>query len=284
MASRPDAEKHGIVHSIWETVKTVFWALLIAGVFRTLFFQPFWIPSGSMKDTLLIGDFLFVNKMAYGYSYASCPSVRIGALGIDVSAEDVCGWAKGGDGDRLWGEYPERGDVVVFRHPVTGEDFIKRVIGLPGDRIQMQGGQLYLNDEAVGYEPDGTFTEVMERQGPQGLMPRCRNGAVGMGAACEKTKYVETLPNGVSHSVLDIAPQSSDNTGVYTVPEDHLFFMGDNRDNSTDSRVPQNARGVGFVPFADLVGRADRIMFSSAGRSMLAFWTWRGDRFFKAVE
>ncbi len=105
-----------------------------------------------------------------------------------------------------------------------------------------------------------------------------------MGAACEKTRYTETLPNGVSHDILDIGPQSSDNTGVYTVPENQFFFMGDNRDNSTDSRVPQSARGVGFVPFEDLVGRADRIVFSSAGRSMLAFWTWRSDRFFKAVE
>ncbi len=283
MASRSDAERHGIAHSIWETAKTVFWALLIAGLFRTLFFQPFWIPSGSMKDTLLIGDFLFVNKMAYGYSYASCPSVRIAAVGLDLSAEDFCGFLEG-DEDRIWGAMPERGDVVVFRHPVTGEDFIKRVIGLPGDRIQVTDGRLSINDEPVKIEEAGTFTEVMERQGPQGLMPRCRNGAVGMGAACEKTRYTETLPNGVSHDILDIGPQSSDNTGVYTVPENQFFFMGDNRDNSTDSRVPQSARGVGFVPFEDLVGRADRIVFSSAGRSMLAFWTWRSDRFFKAVE
>ena len=117
---------------IWETVKTVIDALLIAGVFRTLFFQPFWIPSGSMKDTLLIGDFLFVNKMAYGYSYASCPSLIIPSVGLNVDAEDICGVFKGSN-NRLFGGDPERGDVVVFRHPVSGQDYIKRLIGLPGD-------------------------------------------------------------------------------------------------------------------------------------------------------
>lgn len=277
------AEKTSFGGSVLETVKTIVYALLIAGVFRTLFFQPFWIPSGSMKETLLIGDFLFVNKMAYGYSYASCPSVRVPAMGIDVGADDVCGMFQGGN-TRLFGSEPERGDVVVFRHPVTGADFIKRVIGLPGDSIQMIAGALHINGEAVALEDAGVFSEVMERQGPQGLLPRCANGAVGMGAICEKTRQIETLPNGVSYPVLSIGPQSSDNTGVFSVPEGQYFFMGDNRDNSTDSRVPQAARGVGFVPYEDIVGKATRIMFSSAGRSMLAFWTWRGDRFFVPVE
>ncbi|MDG1115591.1 MAG: signal peptidase I [Flavimaricola sp.] len=277
------AAKTGFGASVLETVKTVVYALLIAGVFRTLFFQPFWIPSGSMKDTLLIGDFLFVNKMAYGYSYASCPSIRIPAAGIDISADDFCGIFRG-DNNRLLGGEPERGDVVVFRHPVTGADFIKRVIGLPGDRVQVTNGVLSIDDTPVLLEPAGIFVEEMERQGPQGLLPRCENGAVAMGADCTKTRTTETLPNGVSHDILNIGTQSSDNTGVFNVPEGYYFFMGDNRDNSTDSRVPQNAGGVGFVPYEDIVGRADRIMFSSAGRSMLAFWTWRGDRFFKAIE
>ena len=276
-------ENSGFWGSVKETLKTIVYALVIAGIFRTFFFQPFWIPSGSMKDTLLIGDFLFVNKMAYGYSYASCPSIRIPQAGIDIGAEDFCGIFEGSEG-RLFGSDPERGDIVVFRHPVTGRDFIKRLIGLPGDRIQMRDGRLYINDEPVGLEPDGIFVETMERQGPQGMPPRCNNGAVGPGADCIKEKFVETLPNGHSHSVLNIGPQQSDDTGVYTVPEDHFFFLGDNRDNSTDSRVAQAARGVGFVPREALVGRADRVMFSSAGRSMLAFWTWRSDRFFKAIE
>ena len=270
-------------HALWETVKTIVYALLIAGVFRTLFFQPFWIPSGSMKETLLIGDFLFVNKMAYGYSYASCPNIKLPGIGIDIDAEDICGFLKG-DNSRLLGGEPERGDVVVFRHPVTGADFIKRLIGLPGDRIQVIDGVLHINGEPVKLEDDGVFAEASERQGPQGYRPRCENGPVGNGGICEKSRQIETLPNGVRHAIINIGDQSSDHTGVYTVPEGHYFFMGDNRDNSSDSRLPQAAGGVGFVPYENLVGRADRIMFSSGGRSMLYFWTWRGDRFFKAIK
>ncbi len=251
---------------IFETVKTIVYALLIAGVFRTLLFQPFWIPSGSMKDTLLIGDFLFVNKMAYGYSKYSCP---FGICPIE---------------GRIFGSEPERGDVVVFRHPVSNADFIKRLIGLPGDRIQMKNGILYLNGEEVPQVPDGTFSEIMEPQGPQRLMPRCANGPVGEGGTCIKEKSIETLPGGVKHSVLNIGDGPLDNTPVFTVPAGHYFFMGDNRDNSTDSRVNQLARGVGFVPAENLIGRADRIMFSSAGRSLFYIWTWRPDRFFKSIE
>ncbi|MGR3484868.1 MAG: signal peptidase I [Paracoccaceae bacterium] len=276
------AGEGGVIAGIVETIKTVVYALLIAGVFRTLFFQPFWIPSGSMKDTLLIGDFLFVNKMAYGYSYASCPSVRIAAIGLDLGADDFCGWAEGRG--RLWGSMPERGDVVVFRHPVTGADYIKRLIGLPGDRVQMRDGQLILNDEPVPVRDDGLFVEQFAPQGPGRLRPLCRNGAVGPGADCIKTRAVETLPGGVEHAILDVGRSAFDDTGVFTVPEGQFFFMGDNRDNSRDSREPQRTGGVGFVPLEDLVGRADRIVFSSAGRSMLAFWTWRGDRFFHPVE
>ncbi|MDK3020228.1 signal peptidase I [Pseudodonghicola flavimaris] len=269
--------------AIVETIKTIVYALLIAGVFRTLFFQPFWIPSGSMKETLLIGDFLFVNKMAYGYSYASCPSIRIPAVGLDIDAEDLCGFIKG-DNTRILGSEPERGDVVVFRHPVTGADFIKRLIGLPGDRVQVIDGVLNINGEPVALADDGVFEELSVPQGPQGYRPRCENGPVGEGGVCIKSRQIETLPGGVSHKILNIGNQASDHTGIYTVPEGYYFFMGDNRDNSADSRLPQAAGGVGFVPYENLVGRADRIMFSSAGRSMLFFWTWRGDRFFKAIE
>ena len=277
------AEGTGFLRSIWETIKTIFWALVIAGIFRTVFFQPFWIPSGSMKDTLLIGDFLFVNKMAYGYSYASCPSVRIPQIGLALEADDFCGFLEDRE-ERIFGSDPERGDIVVFRHPVDGRDFIKRLIGVPGDRIQMIDGVLHINDEAVQLEDAGQFVEVMEAQGPLGLRPQCANGPVGSGGTCIKDRQIETLPNGVSHAVLNVGNRPTDNTGVFTVPENQFFFMGDNRDNSTDSRVAQIARGVGFVDRNQIVGRADRVIFSSAGRSMFAFWTSRSDRFFKALD
>ena len=270
-------------NSVIETIKTVVYALLIAGIFRTLFFQPFWIPSGSMKETLLIGDFLFVNKMTYGYSFASCPTIRIPVVGLNIDAEDICGFV-GGDNTRLFGGDPQRGDVVVFRHPVNGQDYIKRLVGLPGETVQVIGGVLHINGQPVQLEDDGIFQEVMTAQGPQRLRPRCENGPVGEGGACLKSRQIETLPNGRSHIVLNIARQSADDTPLYTVPAGHFFFMGDNRDNSTDSRVPQQAGGVGFVPYENLIGRADRIMFSSAGSSMLAFWTWRSDRYFKGIE
>lgn len=263
MAGSKAKSESGIV----ETIKTVIWALVIAGAFRTLFFQPFWIPSGSMKDTLLIGDFLFVNKMAYGYSRYSCP----------FSACPISG--------RLFGDEPERGDVVVFRHPVNGTDFIKRLVGLPGDTVQMREGVLYLNGEMVPQTPAGTFEEIYEKQGPLGQLPRCENGPVGEGGICTSSRATETLPGGRQHNVLNIDENGfADNTDVFTVPAGHYFFLGDNRDNSQDSRFGQAVGGVGFVPAENLIGRADRIIFSSAGRSMLFFWTWRADRFFKAVE
>jgi signal peptidase I len=272
-------------NSIIETIKTVVYALLIAGVFRTLFFQPFWIPSGSMKETLLIGDFLFVNKMAYGYSYASCPSIRLARFGINLDAQKLCG-VLDGDNTRIWAGEPKRGDVVVFRHPSNGTDYIKRLVGLPGDKVQVVNGIINLNGVPVPQVAVGTFSEKNAPQGPHQLMPRCANGAVGEGAMCEKQRFQETFPEGNTHVVLNIAnqPGSPDNTKVFAVPEGHYFFMGDNRDNSSDSRFSQLSRGVGFVPYENLIGRADRIMFSSAGRSMLFVWTWRGDRFFKGVD
>ncbi len=269
MAKRARATGGGFL----ELVKTVVYALVLAGLIRTLLFQPFWIPSGSMKSTLLIGDFLFVNKFAYGYSAASCPSWRDFNLCGSLSEE----------GGRLLGRPPERGDVVVFSHPANGQDYIKRVIGLPGDTVETRDGQLWLNGAPVPREPDGTFTEPYQQQGPLGSFPRCANGAVGLGATCVKERAIETLPGGPSYPVLNIGQSAGDDRGPFTVPEGHFFFVGDNRDNSVDSRFPQAAGGVGMVPFQNLVGRADRIMFSSAGRSILYVWTWRADRFLRAV-
>lgn len=249
-----------------ETIKTIFWALIIAGVFRTLFFQPFWIPTGSMKDTLLIGDFLFVNKMAYGYSKYSCPFAMCPING------------------RVLGSEPERGDVVVFRHPTLGTDYVKRLIGLPGDKIQMKDSILYINGEAAPQRPDGTFEEVKEQQGRFKTTPICNNGPVGDGGTCITERSIETLPNGVEHAVLNAFEIGADNTKVFSVPEGHYFFMGDNRDNSLDSRAERSAGGVGFVPEEFILGRADRVIFSAAGKRLLMFWTWRGDRFFKEIQ
>ncbi|SFI84048.1 signal peptidase I [Jannaschia pohangensis] len=263
MAARSE-KKEGFM----ETVKTVFWALVIAGIFRTLFFQPFWIPSGSMKDTLLIGDFLFVNKMAYGYSRHSCPF-------------SMCPFS-----GRILGSEPERGDVIVFRHPVNGTDFIKRLVGLPGDTVQMRDGVLYLNGEPSEQVAVTDFVEVREPQGPQQITPACGNneGVVGEGGDCIKQRFIETFPGGERpHSILNIGASPVDTTPVFTVPEGQYFFVGDNRDNSRDSRFPRSVGGVGFVPYENLIGRADRVIFSSAGSRMLYFWTWRSDRFFEKI-
>ena len=155
---------------------------------------------------------------------------------------------------------------------------------MPGDKVQLRNGQVILNDEPVPQTDDTFFREVMALQGSQRQRPRCENRPVGMGGVCEKSRKIETLPNGRSYKVLNIGDQSSDNTLVFTVPEKHYFFIGDNRDNSLDSRFARTAGGVGFVPYENLIGRADRIMFSSSGRSMLFFWTWRSGRYFKGIE
>jgi signal peptidase I len=261
MAAKAE-KKEGIL----ESIKTIFWALVIAGIFRTLFFQPFWIPSGSMKDTLLIGDFLFVNKMAYGYSRHSCPF-------------SMCPFS-----GRIFGSEPERGDVIVFRHPVNGTDFIKRLVGLPGDTVQMRDGVLQINGAPVGLAAVDPFVEQKAPQGPQQLIPRCGNDPVGLGGDCVKERFAETLPGmDRPHSVLNIGTDRWDETPLYTVPAGEYFFMGDNRDNSRDSRVPRSVGGVGFVPYENLIGRADRVVFSSAGSRMLFFWTWRLDRFFEEI-
>ena len=252
--------------AIYENVKTLAYAVLLAVLFRTLFFQPFYIPSGSMKDTLLIGDFLFVNKLSYGYSRHSCP------------------WSLCPIPGRLFASEPERGDVVVFKHPVSKVDYIKRVVGLPGDRIQVVGGVLQVNGEAAPQEEAGEFLEPYERQGGAGRFPQCTNRPVRPGEDCSKARFIETLPGGHEHSILDVGRGFGDDTQAFVVPEGEYFFMGDNRDNSQDSRFPQHVGGVGTVPLENLVGRADRVIFSSAGRSLWYVWTWRPDRFFIPIQ
>lgn len=239
-----------------ETVKVVIQALLIALVVRTFLFQPFNIPSGSLIPTLLIGDYLFVSKYTYGYSKHSFPFSIVPLEG------------------RVWSAEPKRGDVAVFKLPRDGEtDYIKRVIGLPGDRIQMIQGVLNINGQPVREEVIGA-TEV----------------DLGAGYRGQATAYFETLPNGVRHRIHKMSNGRGvfNNTPVYQVPSGHFFMMGDNRDNSTDSRDLSSA-GVGYVPFENFVGRAEVIFFSIAdGSPGWAFWQWpwtlRWDRLLQRVR
>lgn len=226
---------------IWETIKVVLQALLLALVLRTLIVQPFVIPSGSMMGTLLIGDYLFVSKYSYGYSRYSLPLDLIPFEG------------------RILEGKPKRGDIAVFRLPSdTSTDYIKRVIGLPGDTVQVKDGVVYLNEEAIKREKVDDFT-----------------GTYNQGRDISIPRYRETLPSGKTYLTLDSNPHNiSDNTVVFTVPEGEYFMMGDNRDNSQDSRYSN----VGTVPLENFVGRAEFLFFSvDNGASAWQFWKWPQD-------
>lgn len=219
-----------------EALHTLFWAFVIAFFVRTLAYEPFNIPSGSMKPTLLVGDYLFVSKYAYGYSRYSLP----------LSPPIFEG--------RVFGSEPKRGDVVVFKKPPENDiDYIKRVIGLPGDEIQVTAGRLYINGELVAREKLETTVTWDEGGFPQRF-----------------ETYIETLPNGVSHTIWEESDREvHDNTPVFRVPDGHFFMMGDNRDHSLDSRV------IGPVPWVNLVGRAGIIFFSHNDKaSLFEIWRW----------
>ncbi len=235
-----------------EFLKTAVIAIFFAILIRTFLLEPFNIPSGSMKPTLLIGDYLFVNKPAYGYSRYSFPFGLAPLSG------------------RVWAEEPQRGDIVVFKLPSnTSVDYIKRVIGLPGDTIQVTNGRLYINGEMVEREPLG-IEEDPDAYGRTAMH-----------------HYLETLPGGAVHRIYETSDgEQLDNTELFTVPEGHYFLMGDNRDNSQDSRVEHI---VGFVPFENIVGRADFLFFSTDGSAgMFEVWKWpwalRYERFFNDID
>ncbi|MCZ7641995.1 MAG: signal peptidase I [Pseudorhodoplanes sp.] len=236
-----------------ESVRVIVHALIIALVIRTFLFQPFNIPSGSMKATLLVGDYLFVSKYSYGYSRYSIPFSPPLFSGRILSSD------------------PERGDIAVFRLPKDDStDYIKRVIGLPGDRVRMIDGLLHINGQPVKRERIDDYIETEET-------PR----------ATRVKRWRETLPNGVSYTTLDLIDNGFyDNTQEYVVPSGHYFMMGDNRDNSTDSRVLSQ---VGYVPLDNFVGRAQLIFFSVAeGERAWQFWFWpwtvRWSRLFSIVR
>ena len=252
-------------NTLLEFIKTIFYAVVIAGLIRTFLFQPFWIPSGSMKPNLLIGDFLFVNKFAYGYSRYSCPYALCPIYG------------------RILFKTPDRGDIIVFRNPKDGRDFIKRLIGLPGDRIELKSGQVIINGDLIEQEMINPFIENKSMQGPLGSIPRCSNMPVALGADCLKRQYIEKLTEGKGYPILDIGQGLGDNISEFIIPEEHYFFLGDNRDNSQDSRFSTTRGGIGLIHQDFLIGRANRVLFSSAGSSMLSFWAWRSDRFLKGL-
>jgi signal peptidase I len=249
-------KKHAVVvrsrsQGVWETARTLVYAVAIALAVRTFLFEPFNIPSGSMKPTLLIGDYLFVSKFAYGYSRHSLPF----SLPLFEG--------------RVFGSLPERGDVAVFKLPSDNStDYIKRIVGLPGDRLQVLDGILHINGEPVSREPLASFYDD----------DGSTNGPLH--------RFQETLPGGRTYQVLDLRDHGSlDDTQVYTVPEGYVFAMGDNRDNSLDSRVPT----VGPVPVENLIGRAEILFFSTNGSARFwEIWNWpeaiRFHRLFRLIE
>ena len=252
---------------VYELISTLVIALVLAGAIRTILFQPFWIPTGSMKPNLLVGDFLFVNKFSYGFSRYSCPF-------------SICPIR-----DRIFFSEPKRGDVVVFRHPKSGKDYIKRVIGLPGDKVRLLEGKLYINESMLVRQELPDFIEIKLEQGAMKTIPQCANEPVPFGDEnCYKYQSLEKLDNGKSYKILDLGQNIGDNTPDFIIGEGEYFFLGDNRDNSLDSRFDRQFGGVGLVPKEYLIGKASLILFSSSGSSIFYFWTWRKDRFFKVIR
>jgi signal peptidase I len=236
-----------------ETLRTIIYAVLIAFGVRTFAYEPFNIPSGSMIPTLLVGDYLFVSKFSYGYSRYSI------AFGLPLFE------------GRILFHPPDRGDVVVFKLPRDNKtDYIKRIVGLPGDRIQMIGGILNINGVPVQRERTDDYVTHDS-----------------FGRDLHTTQYIEILPNGRKHRIIEETDNGPlDNTPVYTVPEGHYFCMGDNRDNSQDSRV---LSAVGYVPAENLVGRAEFLFFSIDENSYFwEVWKWpwavRINRLFTGVR
>lgn len=241
-----------------ETTRFLLLFFLFALLLRTFVVAPFVIPSGSMMPELRIGDYLFVAKWPYGYSRYSIP------------------FGLASFGGRIWSAEPRRGDVVVFRYPGEDEDYVKRLIGLPGDRVQMRGGQLILNGSPVPKVRIADWLMPVTPNSPCRYAGRIRPPAVEAGkSVCRYPRYRETLPGGRSYEVLDQIDGGADDTPVYAVPAGHYFMMGDNRDDSADSRFSLEQKGVGLLPSDHVIGRALIAFFSTDGSVEWAKpWTW----------
>jgi len=241
-----------LINIIYDNVKTLFWALLIAVLIRSLLFQPFYIPSSSMEPTLLVGDRIFVSKYTYGYSKHSFP------FSPNISNE------------RFFSKEPKRGDLVVFKTPADNRtDYIKRLIGLPGDTIQFIDGELFINEIKIKRNKIENKKNI-----------RCGNFLL------ETNTYIETLPNGLQHLVTYKKKGSLQNSKKFKVPLNHFFLLGDNRDCSKDSRYLDS---VGYVNILNLVGEAKIIFFSNDTNisSLLKFWninkSFRFERFLEPL-
>lgn len=233
---------------------------LFAWILRSLVIQPFFIPSGSMLPTLYIGDYLVVAKWPYGYSRYSFP----------FSMPPIAG--------SYLAHLPQRGDVVVFRHPTEQADLIKRVIGLPGDVVEVRGGILILNGHAITRQPLPSATIKISPNSPCRVVPPAQPKLASTNgqASCLYRAFLETLPGGPSYTVLSqLEDGPADNFPATRVPADHLFLMGDNRDDSLDSRFSTDEGGVGMLPASNLIGRAEFTFWSTDGSASYAKpWTW----------